>query len=84
MLYISSISSILGLSQQGDIDEGPQMSKMGDLFITLSDQLSKESKAFQAANDCGCNSCEDYTTTQVQLAFEKMSKANNYYVSLGK
>jgi len=74
MLCISSISSIFGLSQHGDIDEGPHMSRMADLYIEISDQLSKESKAFQAAEDCMCNSCEQYTIDEIDAQFKKMGQ----------
>ena len=75
MLYISSISSIVGLSQHGDIDEGPHMSRMADLYIEISDQLSKQSKAFQAAADCMCDTCEQYTIKEIDAQFKKMGQS---------
>jgi uncharacterized protein YukE len=65
---------MFGSSQHGDIDEGPHMSKMADLYIEISDQLSKESKAFQAAEDCMCNSCEQYTIDEIDAQFKKMGQ----------
>ena len=75
MLCISSISSIFGLSQTGDLDEGPHMSRMADLYIEISDQLSKQSKAFQAAADCMCNTCEQYTINEIDAQFKKMGQS---------
>lgn len=75
MLCISSISSIFGLSQTGDLDEGPHMSRMADLYIEISDQLSKQSKAFQAAADCMCNTCEQYTINEIDAQFKKISQS---------
>jgi uncharacterized protein YukE len=65
---------MFGSSQHGDIDEGPHMSKMADLYIEISDQLSKGSKAFQAAEDCMCNSCEQYTIDEIDAQFKKMGQ----------
>jgi uncharacterized protein YukE len=65
---------MFGSSQHGDIDEGPHMSKMADLYIEISDQLSEESKAFQAAEDCMCNSCEQYTIDEIDAQFKKMGQ----------
>ena len=75
MLCISYISFIFGLSQTGDIDEGPHMSRMADLYIEISDQLSKQSKAFQAAADCMCNTCEQYTINEIDAQFKKMGQS---------
>ena len=50
------------------------MSKMADLYIEISDQLSKGSKAFQAAEDCMCNSCEQYTIDEIDAQFKKMGQ----------
>ena len=75
MLYISYISCMFGSSQHGDIDEGPHMSRMADLYIEISDQLSKQSKAFQAAEDCMCNSCEQYTIDEIDAHFKKMGQS---------
>ena len=75
MLYISYISSIFGLSQHGDIDEGPHMSRMADLYIEISDQLSKQSKAFQAAAACMCDTCEQYTINEIDAQFKKMGQS---------
>ena len=76
MLCISSISSIFGLSQHGDIDEGPHMSRMADLHIMLSSKLEKESKGFAAMVDCGCDSCEENTHKAIQRTFKSMSDAD--------
>ena len=75
MLYISYISCMFGSSQHGDIDEGPHMSRMADLYIEISDQLSKQSTAFQAAEDCMCNSCEQYTIDEIDAHFKKMGQS---------
>ena len=75
MLYISYISSIFGLSQHGDIDEGPHMSRMADLYIDISNKLEKESKGFAAMVDCGCESCEEKTHKAIDSAFRSMSNA---------
>ena len=66
---------MFGSSQHGDIDEGPHMSRMADLYIEISDQLSKQSKAFQAAEDCMCNSCEQYTIDEIDAHFKKMGQS---------
>jgi hypothetical protein len=76
MLYISYISSIFGLSQHGDIDEGPHMSRMADLHISISSKLEKESKGFAAMVDCGCDSCEEQTHKAIDSAFKSMSDAD--------
>jgi len=76
MLCISSISSIFGSSQLGDIDEGPHMSRMADLHIMLSDKLEKESKGFAAMVDCGCDSCEEKTHKAIDSAFKSMNDAD--------
>ena len=75
MLCISCISSIFGLSQHGDIDEGPHMSRMADLYIEISDQLSKQFKAFQAAADCMCDTCEQYTIKEIDAQFKKIGQS---------
>jgi hypothetical protein len=66
---------MFGSSQHGDIDEGPHMSKMADLYIEISDQLSKQSKAFQAAADCMCDTCEQYTIKEIDAQFKKMGQS---------
>jgi len=49
------------------------MSKMGDLFIEISEKLEKQYPDFKDAADCGCNNCEDLTNTYIQVEFLKMS-----------
>ncbi len=51
------------------------MSRMADLYIEISDQLSKQSKAFQAAADCMCNTCEQYTIDEIDAQFKKMGQS---------
>ena len=51
------------------------MSRMADLYIEISDQLSKQSTAFQAAEDCMCNSCEQYTIDEIDAHFKKMGQS---------
>jgi len=48
---------------------------MADLYIEISDQLSKQSKAFEAAADCMCNTCEQYTINQIDAQFKKMGQS---------
>ena len=51
------------------------MSRMADLYIEISDQLSKQSKAFQAAVDCMCDTCEQYTIKEIDAQFKKMGQS---------
>ena len=51
------------------------MSRMADLYIEISDQLTKQSKAFQAAEDCMCNTCEQYTINEIDAQFKKMGQS---------
>jgi len=60
------------------------MSKMGNLFLELSEKLEKESSAFKEALECGCEVCEDQTYEDIQTAFEEYSKANGFYKSVSK
>jgi len=47
---------------------------MADLYIDISDQLAKESKAFEAAANCMCKSCEQYTINEIDAKFKKMGQ----------
>jgi hypothetical protein len=48
---------------------------MADLYIEISDHLSKQSKAFQAAADCMCDTCEQYTIKEIDAQFKKMGQS---------
>jgi hypothetical protein len=48
---------------------------MADLYIEISDQLSKQSKAFQAAANCMCKTCEQYTIDEIDAQFKKMGQS---------
>ena len=58
------------------------MSKMGNLFLELSEKLEKESPAFKEALECDCEVCEDIKEQAIQTAFEEYSKANGFYKNL--
>jgi len=60
------------------------MSKMGNLYLELSEKLEKESPAFKEALECGCEICEDQTIEAIQTAFEEYSKAHGFYKALFK
>lgn len=54
------------------------MSKMGNLYLELSEKLEKESPAFKEALECGCEICEDQTIEAIKTAFEEYSKAHGF------
>ena len=41
------------------------MSRMADLHIDIITELSKESKEFEEAIECGCEICESYTIDEI-------------------
>lgn len=51
------------------------MSRMADLHIDIVTELSKKSKEFDKAIECGCNDCELYTIGEIDKQFESMSDA---------
>ena len=48
------------------------MSRMADLHIDIITELSKQSKAFEAAIECGCETCEPYTIKEIDKQFKSM------------
>ena len=46
------------------------MSRMGDLQIDIVTDLSKISKEFEEAIECGCNACESYTINEIDKQFK--------------
>ena len=60
------------------------MSKMGNLYLELSEKLEKESPAFKEALECGCEICEDQTIEAIKTAFEEYSKAHGFSTALSK
>ena len=60
------------------------MSKMGNLFIELSEKLEKESPAYKEALECDCEVCEDIKIQAIQTAFEEYSKAHGFFTSVSK
>ena len=51
------------------------MSRMADLHIDIVTELSKTSKEFDKAIECGCNDCELYTIAEIDKQFKSMSDA---------
>ena len=51
------------------------MSRMADLHIDIITELSKTSKKFDEAIECGCNDCELYTIAEIEKQFKSMSAA---------
>ena len=49
------------------------MSKMGDLYIDISNKLENENKGFAAMIDCGCESCETQTIAMIDAEFQAQS-----------
>lgn len=49
------------------------MSKMGDLFIEISEKLEKESTDFADAIKCGCIKCDEMTIQAIDAEFKIMS-----------
>ena len=49
------------------------MSRMADLHIDIVTELSKTSKEFDKAIECGCNDCELYTIGEIDKQFKSMS-----------
>lgn len=60
------------------------MSKMGNLYLELSEKLEKESPAFKEALECGCEICEEQTIEAIKTAFEEYSKAHGFSTALSK
>ena len=54
------------------------MSKMGNLYLELSEKLEKESPSFKQAWECGCEICEDQTIEAIEIAYEEYCKANGF------
>jgi hypothetical protein len=50
--------------------KGPHMSRMGDLYIDISEKLEKKNKEFAAMIDCGCESCETQTIVMIDAEFK--------------
>jgi len=48
------------------------MSRMADLHIDIVTELSKTSKEFDEAIECGCNDCEQYTRVEIDKQFKSM------------
>ena len=48
------------------------MSRMADLHIDIVTELSKQSKEFDEAIECGCNDCELYTIAEIDKQFKSM------------
>ena len=51
------------------------MSRMADLHIDIVTELSKQSKEFDKAIECGCNDCELYTMAEIKKQFDSFSDA---------
>jgi len=49
------------------------MSRMADLHIDIVTELSKQSKEFDEAIECGCNDCELYTMAEIKKQFDSFS-----------
>ena len=45
------------------------MSRMGDLHIDIVTDLSKISKEFEEAIECGCKACESWTIVHIEKEF---------------
>lgn len=61
-----------------------KMSKMGNLYLELSEKLEKESPVYKEALECDCEVCEDIKEQAIQTAFEEYSKAHGFYKGLVK
>ena len=48
--------------------KGPHMSRMADLHIDIVTELSKTSKEFDKAIECGCDDCELYTIGEIEAS----------------
>jgi len=61
-----------------------KMSKMGNLYLEISEKLDKELPGFKEAAECGCRACDYFTIPAIQIEFEKYSKANDIYSEAAK
>ena len=77
---MSGVRRILFLSRGASpgVIERFKMSKMGNLYLELSEKLEKESPAFKEAWECGCEICEDQTIEAIEIAYEEYIKANGF------
>ena len=57
------------------------MSKMGNLYLELSEKLEKTVPEFREALECGCIFCEKITEAYLTIEFQKMSKIGIYGAS---
>lgn len=57
------------------------MSKMGNLYLELSEKLEKTVPEFREALECGCNTCEGITEVYLTIEFQKMSGIGIYEAS---
>ena len=58
-----------------------KMSKMGNLYLELSEKLEKTVPEFREALECGCNVCEDLAEVYLTIEFQKMSGIGIYGAS---
>ena len=77
---MSGVRRILFLSRgaSSGVIERLKMSKMGNLYLELSEKLEKESPSFKQAWECGCEICEDQTIEAIEIAYEEYCKANGF------
>ena len=80
---MSDSRRILFLSRRPRLDyERLKMSKMGNLYLELSEKLEKESPEFKEALECGCEVCEDSTIEALKTEFEEYSKAHGFIAAV--
>jgi hypothetical protein len=56
-----------------------KMSKMGNLYLEISEGLEKELKGFAEALECGCSACEDFTIPAIQREFIKYMEKHDIF-----
>jgi len=49
------------------------MSKMGNLYLELSEKLEKTVPEFKEALECGCNTCEEITQVYIDIELQKLN-----------
>ena len=83
---MSGVRRILFLSRgaSSGVIERLKMSKMGNLYLEISEKLEKELPGFKQALECGCRACDYFTVPAIQIEFEKYSKANYIYAEAAK
>lgn len=83
---MSGVRRILFLSRgaSSGVIERLKMSKMGNLYLEISEKLEKEYPAYKEALECDCEVCEDIKEQAIQTAFEEYSKAYGIYTGFAR